>query len=319
MTTPETRDLDAGDGDGDGHTIKVFDWSPQDNNPIGVVQILHGLGEHAGRYDRFAQACNANNLAVVAHNHRGHGVTENRGHYADNNGWDKVVGDVLRVRQLLADLYPACPVVLLGHSMGSYIAQSFVMRHGGNNLGLILSGTTFASRIELRAGNLAARALVTLSGGRRINTYLNHAGIGKLNERFRPVRTNADWLSRDENEVDRYIADPLCGGTYSNRLWADLTSGLLEVTSERAITKVRTDLPILILGGEQDPAGGKRGLARLANTYRRTKHEQVHLKIYTGGRHEMLNETNRGEVTADIIDWIRISAIGSEPSSDPNS
>jgi len=288
----------------DGHSISTFEWCSQGTKPNFVVQILHGLGEHAGRYSRFATACNENQIAVVAHNHRGHGCFEGFGHYSDHEGWDKVVADVLQVRQHIAERFPRVPVVLLGHSMGSYIAQSFTMRHGGNNLALILSGSTFAPHGRLLAGNIAARLLTTLTGGRTVNNFLNHSGLGKFNDRFEPARTNFDWLSRDEGEVDCYISDPLCGGSYSNRLWVDLTGGMLEISSPSAVAKIRHDLPIYILGGTHDPVGGKAGLTKLADVYRDTGHDDVTLKLYEEGRHEMLNETNRDEVTADVIRWI---------------
>jgi alpha-beta hydrolase superfamily lysophospholipase len=189
--------------------------------------------------------------------------------------------------------------------MGSYIAQSFVMRHGGNNHALILSASTYAPRGQLRAGHLCAQLLTALTGGQRVNSFLNHSGLGKFNERFKPARTKFDWLSRDEAEVDRYIQDPLCGGDFSNKLWADLTGGLLEIISRDAAATVRQDLPILILGGERDPVGGTIGLTLLADVYRKTGHDDVTLKLYPEGRHEMLNETNRDAVTRDVIEWIQ--------------
>ncbi len=196
------------------------------SQPAAVIQILHGLGDHAARYERFANACNANNLCAVAHNHRGHGDTEHFGHFADKDGWDKVIADVLQVRQDIAAQYPELPVVLLGHSMGSFIAQSFVMRHGGNNAALILSGSTLSPRTELRISHAAAGIIAALTGKRRVSRLLNQMGLGRMNKKFEPARTGFEWISRDEDEVDRYVADPLCGGEYSNQLWHDLTGGL---------------------------------------------------------------------------------------------
>lgn len=289
----------------DDHIIRISDWCPADGSaPLAVIQVLHGLGEHTGRYARFAKACNDNRLIVVAHNHRGHGAIEGFGHYADTDGWDKVIADVLQVRQHIAAQYPRLPVILLGHSMGSYIAQSFIMRHGGNNAALVLSASTLASRMELQFGRVVARTLALMSGRREISKHLNQMGLGKLNDNFNPCRTEFDWLSRDEDEVDQYIADPLCGGLYSNQLWCDLTGGILEITSMTALRSVRADLPILVMGGECDPVGGQAGMTRLADAYRSTGHNNLMLKIYPQGRHEMLNEINRDEVTADLIDWI---------------
>jgi len=308
--TLETFDLAALDE----HTIRMFNWQPADSKARAVIQVLHGMGEHAGRYDRFACACNAGGLAVVSHNHRGHGSLENFGHFADKDGWQKVIGDVLRVRQYIAELYPERPVVLLGHSMGSFIAQSFVMRQGGNNVALILSGSTLASRFELYASLLVAKMLAAISGKRSKNKFLNQAGLGNFNRNFNPARTDYDWLSRDETEVDLYVADPLCGGQFSNQFWADLAGGLLEICADRSISRIPNDLPLLITGGEVDPVGGQKGLSKLVEAYRRTGHDAVTLNIYPDARHEMLNETNRNEVTADIVAWIEqvLDLLGSE-------
>ena len=299
----QQRQLTAGDD----HAIKVSDWRADDEStPAAVIQLLHGLGDHAARYERFAAACNSRQLAVVAHNHRGHGALDGFGHFADANGWDKVIADVLQVRQDIALHYPTVPVVLLGHSMGSYIAQSFVMRHGGNNAALILSASTLTPRFDARTAHIAATIFAVASGGRRVSQLLNHQALGKVNHSFTPKRTGYEWISRDEEAVDRYVDDPLCGGQYSNQLWSDLTGGLLEITARKALASVRADMPILILGGGDDPLGGQIGLTRLADAYRKTGHDNVALTIYPGGRQEMLNETNRNEVMKDIIDWVEL-------------
>lgn len=289
----------------DGHWVSEFAWHPETAAPRGVIQILHGLGEHASRYERFARACKASGLAVWAHDHRGHGARPGiAGHFADRRGWDKVLADVLQVNERIRAYYDKLPVVLLGHSMGSYIAQSFVLRHPAHVSALILSASTFAGRSELQTGHWLAKAL-TVFGRRRKSGLLNQMGFGKFNHDFQPARTNYDWLSRDEDEVDRYIADPLCGGLYSNALWRDLTGGLLEITSRDALQAVPVELPVLIIGGEKDPVGGESGMNLLANAYRDTGHQNVELTIYPGGRHEMLNEVNRRAVTKDLLAWVQ--------------
>lgn len=298
--TLETIDVSALDD----HTIKTYNWRPRDTEALAVVQILHGMGEHAARYGRFASACNSSALAVVSHNHRGHGSLDGFGHFADEDGWEKIITDVLQVRQYIAEIYPTRPVVLLGHSMGSFIAQSFLMRHGGNNVALILSGSTLARPTELYASLALARIIAAMTGKRSKSALLNQAGLGNFNRDFKPARTNYDWLSRDEIEVDHYVADPFCGGQFSNQFWADLAGGLLEVSTDTSISHIHHDLPILITGGEDDPVGGCSGLIRLAKAYRRTGHAAVTLTLYPGARHEILNETNRDTVTADIIAWI---------------
>ena len=288
----------------DGHRIRVLSWLPETARPEAVIQLFHGLGEHAGRYERFAKNCNDRSIAVVAHNHRGHGdAAKVPGHFADSDGWNLLISDAIKVQDRIAQRFPALPIVLFGHSMGSFIAQSFAMRHPDNLAMLILSASTFGKRSEIRAANTLARGLALL-GKRAKPGVLNALGFGAFNKSFRPTRTEMDWLSRDEQEVDKYMADPLCGGLFSAQLWIDLTGGLLEVTSLSAIAKIPAALPVLILGGERDPVGGTKGLERLASAYRDTGHRDLTLKKYDGGRHEMLNETNRDEVTSDVLNWV---------------
>ncbi|MFV2002105.1 MAG: alpha/beta fold hydrolase, partial [Paracoccaceae bacterium] len=200
--------------------------------------------------------------------------------------------------------YPGLPLVLMGHSMGSYIAQSFVMRYPQNVSQLILSASTCAPRLRLRLGKLLATIDVWRHGPRYRSELLNQMSFGDFNQRFAPNRTEFDWLSRDEHEVDKYVDDPLCGVRSSSQLWRDLTGGMLDISSRRARAGVPNNLPLLIFGGQYDPVGGEKGLTLLANAYRKSGHEDVTLRIYADGRHEMLNETNRDEVTKDIIRWI---------------
>ena len=292
----------------DGHQILVDSWHPEaETSPKALLHIFHGLGEHSARYERFAQSCAASGIIIVAHNHRGHGENcdaDSLGHYADKDGWNKLIADALLVQNDARVNYPDLPLVLMGHSMGSYIAQSFVMRHPQNVSQLILSASTYAPRLRLRLGKLLATFDAWRHGPRHRSDMLNQMSFGNFNKHFAPNRTEFDWLSRDEHEVDKYVDDPLCGAPSSSQLWHDLTGGLLEITAKRAVTSVPHAMPMLILGGQFDPVGGEKGLTLLADAYRRTGHEDVTLQIYPDGRHEMLNETNRDEVTTDIIRWI---------------
>lgn len=288
----------------DGREIPMANWRPAaERAPRAWIQLLHGLGEHAGRYERFAEACNGQDIGVTAHDHRGHGAfATTRGHFADANGWHKVIGDAHTVKQSLLAQHADVPLVVFGHSMGSFIAQDLVMRHPDGIALLVLSGSTFSSRSELRAAHLLA-GLMSLIGKQSKSPLLNKLGFSAFNKPFEPARTELDWLSRDEQAVDRYIADPLCGGGFSNKLWHDLTGGLLRISSVGAIASIPDELPVLIFGGQDDPVGGEKGMSRLAQAYRRTGHD-VTLKVYPGGRHEMLNEINRDEVTRHVLLWI---------------
>ena len=292
----------------DGHRIPIRLWVPQNRPaPSATLQVLHGLGEHSGRYHRFAGHCCERGLAVVAHDHRGHGVTcapSMLGHFADRRGWDKVVTDAIEVQKFAAQQWPRKPLALFGHSMGSFIAQNVAAREPRKPHALVLSASTFGPRVQLRLGRALARLIILRSGGRAKSALLNRLGLGNLNRRFAPNRTEFDWLSRDEAEVDRYIADPLCGFAPSNRLWHDLLGGMIEVRSLRVLRRIPAKLPVLVTGGRSDPLGGRRGQERLAQAMRTTGHTDVDLTLYPGGRHEMLNEINRDEFERDVLEWL---------------
>lgn len=296
----EQLTLDAGDG----HEIHVHVWSPAEA-PTGVIQIFHGLGEYGARYARFASAATQRGLIVSVHDHRGHGEhSEARGFFANKNGWELLTSDALVVNEFLKQRFAGLPLALLGHSMGSYIAQNFAMQHGERIDALLLSASTLAPALQTGFGNLLATLECWRLGKRANSPPLDKLGFGDFNKPFAPARTELDWLSRDPDEVDAYIADPLCGGPYTAGLWRDLTHGLRKIASNAQISLVPLELPIFITGGEKDPVGGERSLLRLASHYTQAGHDQLTVKIYPEGRHEMLNETNRDQVTADWLNWI---------------
>ena len=289
---------------GDDHKIELQTWEPAGDASV-VIQILHGLGEHGDRYARFATAAVERGFAVCVHDHRGHGPgAAHLGHFADKDGWHTVVNDARIVNRLLDERYADRPIILLGHSMGSFIAQSYAMHYGGELSGLILSASTWSSKMLLFVARAVAGFEAWRLGAHLQSSLLHNLGFAAHNKPFEPARTELDWLSRDEAEVDKYIADPLCGGPYSIRLWQDLFGGLVEITSDSSLQRIPADLPTLITGGELDPVGGDKGMGKLLQHYAQTGHQRLKAKIYPEGRHEMLNETNRDQVTADWLDWI---------------
>lgn len=288
----------------DGHEIHVQSWAPE-GDTAAVIQVLHGMGEHAGRYARFAAAACAQGYAVCAHDLRGHGPhAATPRHLADRGGWQAVLDDARLVHEYAGDRYPGRPLVLLGHSMGSFIAQAWAMRYGDRLHGLLLSGSTWPSRVQVFPARLLARIVAWRHGVRGHSPLLDKLGFANFNRAFRPVRTDFDWLSRDATEVDKYVADPLCGGPYSCGLWLDLLGGLCEIGRDAALTRIPAALPILITGGAMDPVGGDRAMTRLAMHYAQTGHGRLAVEIYPEGRHEMLNETCRDAVIRDWLDWI---------------
>jgi alpha-beta hydrolase superfamily lysophospholipase len=292
----------------DGRKILLDYWPAADSaEPVAVVQILHGLAEHPSRYGRFATACNARGYAVFAHNHRGHGencAEEDLGFFAEKRGWELLVSDTGTVQQDIRRRFPDVPLVLVGHSMGSYLAQDFLSQQPLSANALVLSGSSLPSAAQLVPGHWIARFIAWRFGARATSDLLNRLGFGEFNKRFAPNRTEFDWLSRDEAEVDRYVTDALCGFDSSNGLWIDLTGALMRIRKRSTSRKIPSGLPVLITGGEHDPVGGKKGMSALADAYRASGHDKLTLKVYADGRHEMLNETNRDEFTADVLAWI---------------
>ena len=286
------------------HNIPVYLWEPEDGAGA-VIQVIHGLGEHSARYERFALEAMDRGYAVCAHDHRGHGPeSSDIGYFAAQNGWRLLVEDSNRVTQFLRGRYATQPIILLGHSMGSYVAQSYAMEFGDELSALVLSGSTWPSRPLLVVGRMLARAMSWFRGKQAHSAALDKMGFGDFNKNFEPARTELDWLSRDPAEVDKYIDDPLCGGPYTIGLWIDLLGGLLQISKDDALREILPSLPILITGGSDDPVGGQRGMSDLAAHYAGTGHGGVASKIYPGGRHEMFNETNRDEFTGDLLRWI---------------
>ncbi len=288
----------------DDHVIRGTMWRP-DGEIRGLIQLFHGLGEHHLRYERFARAAAERGFALIAHDHRGHGQhAKELGYFADRDGWQALIDDGLCVNDMLQQQFSGTPIVLLGHSMGSFIAQAFAMFHDTRIAALALSASTWPNKISLFAGRLIAHIESWRLGPHAQSALLHKLGFGEFNRPFRPERTPLDWLSRDELEVDKYVADPLCGGPYSCRLWLDFLGGLSSIASDNAVQRIRSDLPILFCSGADDPVGGDKGVTKLAMHYAQTGHGRVRIKLYPEGRHEMLNETNRAEFSDDLLSWM---------------
>lgn len=288
----------------DGHQIQTYTW-PLDH-PRAWVHINHGMSEHASRYNALALALNKEGYGVVAHNHRGHGTshTTQLGHYADTNGWSKLLSDIDAVRDAICD--PERPYFLMGHSMGSFIIQSYLVKTQRKIDGLILSGSNYQAPMLTKAGLLVAKIERWRLGPQSASKLLQFLSFGSFNQAFKPNRTDFDWLSKDHIEVDKYINDPLCGFDCSTQLWIDMLTGLVELFHPNSFKKIQANLPIYIFGGDKDPVGEKgKGLPKLAAAYNQSGQSNVSMKLYPDGRHEMLNETNKNDVICDVVNWLK--------------
>lgn len=290
----------------DGAELYVRAWLV--DHPKAIVQILHGMAEHGGRYERLAQALAAAGFSTYAHDHRGHGrsIAEGMppGHMADNDSWNRIVEDAHGVNREIAKRHPGVPIIVLGHSMGSFVLQQLLFEHPRDMIGAALSASNGKPPPIATVGKLVARVERARVGKRNPSPILQRLTFGEYNKAFAPARTEFDWLSRDPAEVDAYVDDPLCGFAVSTQVWIDMLQGLDRIAKPSNVAKVPKEMPLYLFAGDRDPVGdfGK-GMKRLHDAYKRAAIFDVRLKLYPEGRHEMLNEINRQQVMDDFIEW----------------
>lgn len=290
--------------------IQVYEWLPDDTSSIkGLVQIAHGLAEHGKRYADFANFLTRNNYAVYANDHRGHGKTagkiESLGFFAHENGWDKVIDDMKVLSRHIVEKHPEKPFFVLGHSMGSFLTRKYILEPPFKLNGAILSGTGGNPGFLGSVGIFLTRVIMLFYPKNSQSKLMDKLSFGAFNNNFKPNRTEFDWLSRDNEQVDKYIEDPYCGNISSLKLFNDMLNGLLYVSKQSNIDKTAEDLPVYIFSGAKDPVGNNgKGVTEVYDKYKKAGIKNIKLKLYSEGRHEMLNEINRDEVYKNILDWL---------------
>lgn len=292
----------------DAQPVVVHHWEPR-APARGVVNLAHGMAEHAARYARLAETLLDAGYAVYAEDHRGHGQTAvtdaDLGFFAEERGWATVLDDLHRVTLRARAEHPDVPLFLMGHSMGSFLVQQYLFTFASEIDGVVLSGSNGPIGPLVEAGAVAARTELRRLGPRGRSQLLDTLTFGAYNKPFAPARTDFDWLSRDPAEVDAYVADPRCGFVATTRFYLDLFSGLRVIGQvDRVRAGARADLPVYIFAGSEDPVGGTAGMAKLVEHYEEAGLTAVQHRLYEGGRHEMLNETNRDEVTGHLLGWL---------------
>ena len=274
-----------------------------------VVQIVHGIAEHIVRYDDFMSFLASNGFVAVGTDHLGHGKSiekeDQLGFLADKDGWTYIVNDEEILRRAMKENYPNVPQIVFGHSMGSFVTRTHLIRFPGTFDAAIISGTGNQSPALVLGGLAMGNLVVALKGPHHYSKLLNNMAFGSYNKLYGEVRTEYDWLSRDEAQVDKYVADPLCGFIPSCSLFRDMMTGIKFITNQKNLEKMSKDIPVYFMSGDMDPVGecGK-GVKLAYENFKKAGMKDVSIKLYKDGRHEMLNELNKDEVYADILAWI---------------
>jgi alpha-beta hydrolase superfamily lysophospholipase len=292
----------------DDYPVVVHHWEPR-AEARGVVNLAHGMAEHAARYGHLAEALIDAGYAVYAEDHRGHGDTaatdDDLGFLAADRGWARVLDDLHRVTLRARSEHPDVPLFLLGHSMGSFLAQQYLFTFPREIDGVVLSGPNGPNPPRWAALAVLARAERRRLGPRGRSALLDSVVFGAYNKPFEPARTRFDWLSRDPQQVDAYISDPRCGFVETTQFYLDLAAGLGIISQpDRVRAGARHDLPVYVVAGTDDPVGGPTGVEKLLRHYAAAGLTDVTHRLYEGGRHEMLNETNRDEVIWELLGWL---------------
>ena len=289
--------------------IRARCWEP-DGEPIGVIQLVHGIAEHIERYDDFAAYLNHLGFLVIAQDHMGHGKSIDdaavRGYFT--GGWFAAVEDTYQLLHSTMKKYPHIPYVVFGHSMGSFLTRTLLAKHPDCGIaGAVICGTGWMPEIVLTVGRLIASLVCRIRGERRASNLLQKLMFGSYNNRIAHPRTPFDWLTTVNDVVDAYIEDPLCGFVASAGLVRDMLSGMMYIQKRDTLKRMNRTMPVFFIAGAEDPVGNYGdGVLRAAKEFRNVGMQNVSEKIYSNDRHEILNEYNREEVYQDVVQWIKM-------------
>lgn len=287
--------------------IQGVRWAPE-GRVKAVVQMVHGMAEHIERYAAFGNYLAERGILAAGHDHLGHGASslpEEYGYFAEKDGNACMVKDIHRVTMLLKREYPGVPVILLGHSMGSFLVRQYLCVYGNEIDRAVICGTGCYSPLEARLGMCVAAVQARLHGWKYRSALLDWITTGRGNRKFAPNRTKADWLCRDERVVDEYLQDERCGFLFTVNGYYNMFLGIYRIGTKAYLKKMPKPLPVLFIAGECDPVGGfGKGVRRVASQFIRLGMEDVQCRLYPEDRHELLNELDKEQVWADVAGWI---------------
>lgn len=290
------------------NNLNVIIWETE-KEPIGVLQIVHGMAEYIDRYDNFAKYMTEQGFNVIGHDHLGHGhsVSDERdyGFFAEENGDKIIIEDMHSVTQYAREKWEELPNFILGHSMGSFCLRQYLTKYSNDVFGAIIMGTGWIPSTAALLGKTIATNTCKSKGSHTVNPLLIKLTLEPYNKPFAPARTNCDWLSRDEKQVDLYVNDKLCGFDFTAGAYKDFFTVLEKIAKNRQLIGMRKSLPILITSGSVDPVGGKKACEKLNAQYKRCGINDVTLKLWENDRHEILNELDKSDVYRYICNWLK--------------
>ena len=286
--------------------IYALEWKP-DSEIKGVVQVAHGVTEHIGRYEELAQFLTSNGYVLIGNDHIGHGLSTNSKnmYFGSKNSFEYVINDVLECTHLIKEKYPNIPITLLGFSLGSFVARNYVIKYPYMVNNLILIGTGYNTELELKIAKLAAWNESRKYGDDQMSPLIKKLTFDTYNKKFSSVKTDFDWLCKNEEELTKYLNDPLRGKIVSSGLFRELLNGMSYSNNIENVIKMRKDMPILLLSGVEDPVGNfSKGVYNVYKLFNNI--DDVSIKIYDDARHDILHEKCKEEVYDDISNWINL-------------
>lgn len=289
------------------NSLNTVIWETE-KEPVGVLQIVHGMAEYIDRYDDFAKYMTEHGFNVIGHDHLGHGysVSDERdyGFFAEENGDKIIIEDMHSVTQYAKEKWEELPNFILGHSMGSFCLRQYLTKYSNDVFGAIIMGTGWIPSAAALLGKTIATNTCKSKGSHTVNPLLIKLTLEPYNKPFAPARTNCDWLSRDEKQVDLYVNDKLCGFDFTAGAYKDFFTVLEKIAKNKQLIGMRKSLPILITSGSVDPVGGKKACEKLNAQYKRCGIDDVTLKLWENDRHEILNELDKSDVYDYICTWL---------------
>ena len=305
MVKKEEFTFDSRDGKTKLHAVR---WVPE-GKVVCILQIVHGMAEYIERYEELAQFLGEKGILVTGDDHLGHGKSVEPGgtygYFCEQDPATVVVRDVHRLKKMTQEDYPGIPYVILGHSMGSFILRNYLFRYGTGIEGAIICGTGSQPQILVKFCKILAALQGMFLGDKHVAKLIDSLAFGSYNNRIPDVKTSSDWLCTDDQIVESYVKDELCGFTFTVNGFRTLFELLNRLNKMENVSRMPKDLPVYFIAGEMDPVGNYgKGVRKAYEDFKKAGMERLSLKLYPEGRHELLNEKNKKQVYEELYLWI---------------